>query len=72
MKKFVLSAPYTIETEDAPIPEITDDQVLLRIGYIGICGSDIQMYHGLHKYMTYPVVIGHEVSAVIEKTGKNV
>ncbi|BDF57412.1 putative zinc-type alcohol dehydrogenase-like protein YjmD [Christensenellaceae bacterium] len=72
MKKFVLSAPYTIETEDAPIPEITDDQVLLRIGYIGICGSDIQMYHGLHKYMTYPVVIGHEVSAIVEKTGKNV
>ena len=72
MKKYILTAPYTIETQQAPIPEITDDQVLLKINYYGICGSDIQMYHGLHKYMTYPVVIGHEVSASIEKLGKNV
>ncbi len=72
MKKFVLTAPYTLEEVEASIPEISDSQVLLRINYFGICGSDIQMFHGLHKYMTYPVVIGHEVSANVEKTGKNV
>ena len=72
MRKVVLTAPYTLEMAQAPVPEITDGQVLLKVKYIGICGSDIQMYHGLHKYMTYPVVIGHEVAAVVEKVGRDV
>lgn len=72
MLKGNLTAPYTIEFQEAPVPEIRDDQVLLKILYVGICGSDIQMYHGLHKYMTFPVVIGHELSAEIVKVGKAV
>lgn len=72
MKKAIFTAPYTIEFQDAPIPSITNDEVLLKVVSIGVCGSDIQMYHGLHKYMKYPVVPGHEVSAVIEKVGANV
>lgn len=72
MIKAVFTAPYTIEFQEAPIPSITPDEVLLKVINIGVCGSDIQMYHGLHKYMTYPVVPGHEVSAVIEKVGENV
>lgn len=72
MKQAVLTAPYTFELRDVPVPQITPDQVLLRVARVGVCGSDIQMYHGRHKYMTYPVVPGHEVSAVIEKVGANV
>jgi len=72
MKKAVFTAPYTIEFQDVEIPSITPDEVLLKVVSIGVCGSDIQMYHGLHKYMTYPVVPGHEVGAVIEKVGANV
>ncbi len=72
MKKAVFTAPFTIDMQETPVPRITEDEVLLRVVSIGICGSDIQMYHGKHKYMTYPVVPGHEVAAVIEKTGANV
>ena len=72
MKKVILTAPYTFEYAEAPIPEITDDQVLLKVRQIGICASDMQMYHGLHKFMTYPVVVGHEAAATIEKVGANV
>jgi len=72
MKKAIFSAPYKIDFQNVDIPSITPDEVLLRIISIGVCGSDIQMYHGLHKYMTYPVVPGHEVSAVVEKVGANV
>ncbi len=72
MIKTVFTAPYTIDFQEASIPSFTPDEVLLKIISIGICGSDIQMYHGLHKYMTYPVVPGHEVGAVIEKVGANV
>lgn len=72
MKKAIFTAPYKIEFQDTSIPEIRPDEVLLKIISIGVCGSDIQMYHGRHKYMTYPVVPGHEVSAVIEKVGAQV
>ena len=67
-----LTAPYTIVLQETPIPEIKDSEVLLKVLFVGICGSDIQMYHGKHKYMTFPVVFGHELSASIVKTGKDV
>lgn len=69
MKKTVFTAPYAIELRDEAVPEISGNEVLLRVVGVGICGSDIQMYHGRHKYMTYPVVPGHEVSGVVEKVG---
>lgn len=72
MKKAIFTAPYKIEYQDTSIPIITPNEVLLKIISIGVCGSDIQMYHGRHKYMTYPVVPGHEVAAVIEKVGAGV
>ena len=72
MKQSVFTAPFTIEYQDAPMPVIKDDEVLLKVHAVGICGSDIQMYHGLHKYMTYPVIPGHEVGAEIVEVGKAV
>lgn len=72
MKKAILTAPYKIEFQESSIPSITPDEVLLKVIRIGVCASDIQMYHGRHKYMTYPAVPGHEVGAVIEKVGANV
>jgi L-iditol 2-dehydrogenase len=39
---------------------------------IGICGSDLHVYHGKHPLTTYPVVQGHEVSGAIEAVGKGV
>jgi L-iditol 2-dehydrogenase len=61
-----------MQMEEAPVPEITEDQVLLKIKAFGVCASDMQIYHGLHKYAAMPVVMGHELSAVIEKAGSNV
>lgn len=72
MLKINLVKPYTLEFQDVPKPAPGPGQVLLKVHYVGICGSDIQMYHGLHKYMTYPVVIGHEVSATVVEAGAGV
>ena len=49
-----------------------DDQVLVKIMNIGICGSDIHVYHGKHPFTKYPVTQGHEVSGEIAKVGKDV
>jgi len=67
-----ITRAYTIEFEDVAIPKINDDQVLIKIKCFGVCGSDMQIYHGKHKYMTFPVVLGHEVAAEVVKIGKNI
>lgn len=72
MKVARLVAPFDIQFQEAPIPEITEDQVLLKIICFGVCASDQQIYHGKHKYAAMPVTMGHEVSAVVEKTGASV
>ena len=55
---------------DQPVPGAKD--VLIRIKKIGVCGSDIHVYHGLHPYTSYPVVQGHEVSGEVVAVGANV
>ena len=46
--------------------------MLLRIQRIGVCGSDIHVFHGKHPYTSYPVVQGHEFSALVEAVGPGV
>jgi L-iditol 2-dehydrogenase len=72
MLQVQLTAPYTFLSSRVEKPKLQKGEVLLKIHSFGICGSDIQMYHGRHKYMSYPVVIGHEVSAIVEETGEGV
>ncbi|QSH42048.1 alcohol dehydrogenase catalytic domain-containing protein [Lentisphaerota bacterium ZTH] len=72
MKQAVMTAPGKIEFNNIDVPDINDNEVLLQIKKIGVCGSDIHVYHGKHPFTSYPIVQGHEYSAVIEKTGKNV
>ncbi len=72
MKQAVMTAPGRIEFRDVPAPELHPDQVLVRMKKIGVCGSDIHVFHGKHPYTSYPVVQGHEVSGVVEKAGPGV
>ena len=72
MKQAVMVSPGKIIFQDVPVPPVGDDQIKVRMKRIGVCGSDIHVYHGLHPYTSYPVVQGHEVSAVVEETGRNV
>ncbi len=72
MRRQIVTSPGIIEFSEEPIPKIADDEVLVKIIRIGICGSDIHVYHGKHPNTGYPVTQGHEVSGVIEKIGKQV
>ena len=72
MLQAVLQRPKTIEYRDIPIPDPGDGQVLMKVKRIGICGSDIHVYHGSHKYATLPLVQGHEGSGTVEKLGAGV
>ncbi|MBP3411606.1 MAG: alcohol dehydrogenase catalytic domain-containing protein [Clostridia bacterium] len=72
MRKLILNKPYELEMTQAPIPEPADDQVRIHVKKIGICGSDPTIYKGLHPYAISPLVMGHELSGVIDAVGKNV
>ena len=72
MLQQVMTAPGNIAFRRVPIPEPGEDQVLIRIMEIGICGSDIHVYHGEHPFTSYPVTQGHEVSGEIVRVGGRV
>jgi len=63
--------PGNLELQDIPIPEIGDDDILVKISYGGICGSDLHIETGIHPCEP-PVVICHEFSGVVAKAGRNV
>lgn len=48
MLQQVMTNPGEIIFREVPVPEVGDDQVLVKIMNIGICGSDIHVYHGKH------------------------
>ena len=72
MLQSIMIEPGKIEFRKIGRPEITDDQILMQTKRIGVCGSDIHVFHGLHPYTSYPVVQGHEVSGVVAAVGANV
>ncbi len=72
MKQAVMTAPGKIEFREVPVPVPAKGEVLIRMMKIGVCGSDIHVFHGKHPYTSYPIVQGHEVSGVVEKVGEGV
>lgn len=72
MQQAIMTKPGEIEFQQIPRPAIQPNEVLIQVKRIGVCGSDIHVYHGLHPYTSYPVVQGHEVSGIIAEVGSAV
>lgn len=72
MLQQVMTAPGEIQFREIPTPEPKPGEVLVKIMKIGVCGSDIHVYHGEHPFTSYPVTQGHEVSGLVEKLGEGV
>ena len=72
MLQEVMTAPREIRFDRVPVPTAGPGQVLVKIKRIGICGSDIHVYHGKHPYTKYPVTQGHEVSGQVAALGEGV
>ncbi len=65
--------PLAVELREVPIPEIGDRDVLLRVGAVSVCGSDLHQWRGSHGWhVNYPCILGHEFSGTIEKAGARV
>ena len=72
MLQQVMTAPGQIEFREVPMPEPAPGEALIKIMKIGVCGSDIHVYHGEHPFTSYPITQGHEVSGLVEKLGEGV
>ena len=72
MKAIQISEPYVMNVIDIAEPVLGDDEVLLKMKYVGFCGSDLNTYRGLNPMVKMPVIPGHEIGAEIAQTGANV
>lgn len=67
-----MTEPGKIEFGEVQEPKAGAGEILLRIKRIGVCGSDIHVYHGKHPFTPYPVVQGHEYCGVVEAVGEGI
>ncbi len=71
MKAQIVKAPYQMEYVDVAIPEINDDEVLIKVKVCGICGSDWSIYTGKYAADKLPMITGHEFWGEVAEVGKN-
>lgn len=73
MKAVQVIGPSKLQIIEKEKPVITqENEVLIRVRMVGICGSDMHIYHGTNPLATLPRVIGHEVTGEIVEVGSAV
>jgi len=72
MKAISLLAPKEIEIIDIPEPQPGSEDVLVDVHYVGLCGSDLNLYRGTFPLAGYPRIPGHEVGGIIQAKGAQV
>jgi L-iditol 2-dehydrogenase len=65
--------PLSVELREVPLPEIGERDVLLRVGAVSVCGSDLHQWRGSHSWhVNYPCILGHEFAGTVAKAGARV
>jgi L-iditol 2-dehydrogenase len=65
--------PLAVELRDVAVPDIGDNDVLLRVGAVSVCGSDVHQAYNTHSWpVNVPVVLGHEFAGTVAKAGRAV
>lgn len=72
MKALKLVAPGKMEVQEVEMPHPGPGDVLIKVAYAGICGTDLHAYMGQYSRTKFPVVLGHELSGVITEIGAGV
>ena len=67
------AAAYSVELREVECPSITEDDLLLEVGAVSVCGSDLHQWTGTHSWpVNYPVVLGHEFAGTVVEVGARV
>lgn len=72
MKAIQIIHPGEIKVVEIAKPEVKAGEVLVKVNYVGFCGSDLNTYLGKNPMVKLPVIPGHEIGAVIESVGEGV
>ncbi len=72
MKAVYAEENFKIGLRQIPVPGLRSDEVLIRMRYTGICGSDLHAYRGMHAFRKPPVMLGHEIAGEVVKKGSEV
>jgi threonine dehydrogenase-like Zn-dependent dehydrogenase len=72
MKAIQIVSERQMAVVELPEPELKAGEVLVRLHYVGFCGSDLNTYLGRNPMVRMPVIPGHEIGAVIERIGEDV
>lgn len=70
MRAIIYEGPYTVDVKDVDIPKVKDGEVLVKVSYAGICGTDLNIFAGTHPRAKAPLIPGHEFSGVVVSDGK--
>ena len=65
MRALVLHRPGRASVEAIPDPVVSNGNLLLKVRMVGFCGSDLNSFRGLNPLVSYPRILGHEVSATV-------
>ena len=71
MKAVRMYAPGDLRLEEVEIPEIQDNEVLVKVMAVGICGSDIPRANKYGAHVS-PIILGHEFGCIVVEKGKMV
>lgn len=72
MRALYIRKPLEAEIGELETPQVRPGEVLLRVRFVGMCGSDLSSYRGKNPLVGYPRIPGHEIAATIEAVGEGV
>lgn len=65
MDVVICQRPGTLTVEQRPVPTPGPNEVLVRVRRVGVCGTDLHIFRGVQPFLTYPRVMGHELSGEV-------
>ena len=72
MKTIQITDPGKVRLIETTKPRLKPGHVLLKVAYVGFCGSDLNTFKGLNPLVQLPIVPGHEIGAIIEEVAEDV
>jgi L-iditol 2-dehydrogenase len=72
MKAALVTDVEKVSIEEIEKPSIKEDEVLIRVRTVGVCGSDLHLFRGTHAFRKPPAILGHEIAGDVVEIGRGV